>query len=94
MEGLDTLSQYGGFAVLAGAAIWALWKSHEASLRHLDQSHARESEALKLALQHVTSSQAQLADLSQETARMLGTLADEIEGLRGALERKGVIGAR
>jgi hypothetical protein len=92
--GFEALFQYGGFAVLAGCALYALWKSHETSLKHLDASHARESEALKLALQHITGSQTQLADLSKETVRALGDLCDEVEGLRTGLERKGLVAGR
>lgn len=88
---LSTLYQYGGFAVLAGAAIWALFESHKISLRHLDQSHSRETEALKLALQHVTASQTQIADLSKESTAALSSLCDELAGLREDL-RKGLSG--
>lgn len=91
---VEALSQYGGFAVLAGCALWALWKSHEVSMRHLDASHSRETEALKLALQHITGSQVQLTEMSKDTTRALGSLCDEVEGLRMALERHGVFATR
>lgn len=90
----ETLTQYGGFAVLAACALWALWKSHEISMAHLDASHARETEALKLALTHVAASQGQFANLSQDTVRELGKLSDEVGGLRDVLERKGIVNER
>lgn len=94
LASIEALLQYGGFAVLAACALWALWKSHEVSMKHLDASHSRETEALKLALTHVAASQGQFANLSQDTVRELGKLCDEVGGLRDVLERKGAIGAR
>lgn len=93
-SGLQSLGQYGGFAVLAGCALWALWKSHEISMKYLDSSHARETEALKLALTYISGAHGQLADLSKESTRQLASLCDEIQGLREALDRKGVLGGR
>lgn len=81
------LAQYGGFAVLAGLAIVALWKQNESAMRQIQNSHERETVTLQAALSD-RSSMVQLAfEVAKESTAAVTSLSDEVAGLRHDLKK-------
>jgi hypothetical protein len=84
----EALVQQGGFAVLAGCAIWAVVAIAKIGLAHMTKSHERETATLQLLAQDRAEVLKLAIDTLLEVRAALTGLQDEVAGLSGRMPRQ------
>lgn len=85
---LSALAQQGGFAVLAAAGLWAVVAMAKIGLAHMQKSHEREIEALRMLAADRADVLKLAVDTLLEVRAALTGLQDEVSGLRNSLRKE------